>query len=74
MDPDLIDVNLVFAKTAAGEEAMLQRTRVVQRNVRMVLILVDGNATVAELCDKTGNAQLTQSALLELENDGFIER
>lgn len=74
MDPDLIDANLVFAKTPAGEEAMLQRTRVVQRNVRMVLILVDGNATVAELCDKTGNAPITQNALLELEHDGFIER
>lgn len=53
---------------------MLQRTRVVQRNTRMVLILVDGNATVAELCEKTGNAQLTCSALLELESDGFVER
>lgn len=74
MDPDLLDPHLVYAKTAAGEEAMLQRTRVVQRNTRMVLILVDGNATVAELCEKTGNAQLTCSALLELESDGFIER
>ncbi len=52
---------------------MLQRTRVVQRNVRMVLILVDGNATVSELCNKTGNAEITQNALIELENDGFIE-
>lgn len=74
MDPELIDPELIYAKTASGEEAMLQRTRVVQRNVRMVLILVDGNATVAELCDKTGNVQLTQNALLELEDDGFIER
>jgi hypothetical protein len=74
MDPDLIDPHLVFARTASGEEAMLQRTRVVQRNIRMVLILVDGNATVTELCDKTGNAQITQNALLELESDGFIER
>lgn len=74
MDPELIDSELIYAKTVSGEEAMLQRTRVVQRNLRMVLILVDGNATVAELCDKTGNAQLTQSALIELENDGFIER
>ncbi|EXI91736.1 MAG: putative protein involved in outer membrane biogenesis [Candidatus Accumulibacter sp. BA-94] len=53
---------------------MAQRTRVVQRNVRMVLILVDGNATVADLCEKTGNVQLTESALVELEADGFIER
>jgi hypothetical protein len=74
MDPDQTDSELIYAKTTSGEEAMLQRTRVVQRNLRMVLILVDGNATVAELCDKTGNQQLTLSALLELENDGFIER
>ena len=74
MDPTQIDPELIYAKTASGEEAMQQRTRVVQRNVRMVLILVDGNATVAELCNRTGNAQLTQNALFELENDGFIER
>ncbi len=74
MDPDLIDPNLVFAKTASGEEAVLQRTRVVQRNTRMVLILVDGNATVAELCDRTGNPQMTRSALLELESDGLVDR
>lgn len=73
MDPALIDLNLVFAKTAAGEEAIMQRTLVVQRSLRMVLILVDGNATVAELCDKTGNTPLTQSALLQLEKTGFIE-
>ncbi|WP_300451755.1 hypothetical protein [Accumulibacter sp.] len=74
MDPTPIDPDLIYAKTASGEDAMQHRTRVVQRNVRMVLILVDGNATVAELCNRTGNAQLTQNALLELENDGFIER
>ncbi|MDS4014268.1 MAG: AsmA-like C-terminal region-containing protein [Candidatus Accumulibacter sp.] len=74
MDPDLIDPNLVYAKTASGEEAVLQRTRVVQRNTRMVLILVDGNATVAELCEKTGNPQMTRSALLELESDGLVDR
>ncbi|MCM8593994.1 AsmA-like C-terminal region-containing protein [Accumulibacter sp.] len=74
MDAETLEPTLVFAKTPAGEEAMVQRTRVVQRNLRMVLILVDGNATVAELCEKTGNPPLTQSALLELETDGFIER
>lgn len=74
MDPELIEPDLVFAKTPAGEEAILQRTRVVQRNVRLVLILVDGNATVAELCEKTAKASQTHSALVELEQGGFIER
>ena len=52
---------------------MRQRTRVVQRNMRMVLILVDGNATVADLSAKTGNVQLVENALHELEQSGFIE-
>ena len=52
---------------------MLQRTRVMQRNVRMVLILVDSQSSVADLCLKTGNPQLTENALLELEKGGFVE-
>jgi hypothetical protein len=68
-----MDSDIIYVKTASGEEAMLQRTRVMQRNVRMVLILVDGQSTVADLCGKTGNAQLTENALRELEKGGFIE-
>ena len=51
---------------------MHQRTRVMQRNVRMVLILVDSQSTVADLCHKTGNPQLTENALRDLEKGGFI--
>lgn len=68
-----MDSDIIYVKTASGEEAMLQRTRVMQRNVRMVLILVDGQSTVADLCGKTGNAQLTENALRELEKGGFVE-
>ena len=67
-----MDANLIYVKTAAGEEAVRQRTRVVQRNTRMVLILVDGNSSVAELCLKTGNEQLVEQALQELERDGLV--
>lgn len=52
---------------------MLERTRTMQRNVRMVLILVDSQSSVGDLCLKTGNPQLTESALRELEKGGFIE-
>ena len=52
---------------------MYQRTRVMQRNLRMILILVDGQSTVADLCLKTGNRQLTESALSDLEKGGLIE-
>ena len=68
-----MDSEIIYTKTAFGEEAMHQRTRVMQRNVRMVLILVDGQSTVADLSLKTGNPQLTESALRELEKGGFIE-
>jgi hypothetical protein len=67
-----MDANLIYEKTAAGEEAVRQRTRVVQRNTRMVLILVDSKSTVGELCEKTGNVQLVETALMDLERDGLI--
>lgn len=68
-----MDSDLIYAKTASGEEAMYQRTRVMQRNLRMILILVDGQSTVDDLCLKTGNRQLTESALKDLEKGGLIE-
>jgi len=68
-----MDSELIYTKTAFGEEAMHQRTRVMQRNVRMVLILVDGQSSVADLSLKTGNSELTETALNELEKGGFIE-
>ncbi len=68
-----MDHELIYAKTASGERAMLERTRTMPRNVRMVLILVDSRSSVADLCLKTGNPQMTESALRELEIGGFIE-
>ncbi len=67
-----MDTNFIYTKTPAGEEAIRQRTHVMQRNVRMVLILVDGSATFQDLCLRTGNVKLTEAALLELEQGGFI--
>lgn len=67
-----MDQNLVYAKTPTGEDAIRQRTRVVQRNLRLVLILVDGKTTVAELAAKVDNASLVDDALRELEEGGFI--
>ena len=67
-----MDSNLVFAKTPTGDEAVRQSTRVVQRNLRMVLVQVDGKMTVEDLTAKIGNPRLVQSALKELEEGGFI--
>ena len=68
-----MDPNAIYIKTAAGEEAIQQRARVIQRNVRMVLILVDGHSTIADLSRKIGDMQLIRSAIAELEVGGFIE-
>jgi len=67
-----MDKNLVYNKTPAGEEATLQRTRVVQRNLRMVLLQVDGQMDVAGLIEKIGNENLVVNALRELEKGGYI--
>lgn len=67
-----MDSNLVYAKTPTGDEAVRQSTRVVQRNLRMVLVQVDGKMSVGELTVKIGNPRLVQSALRELEEGGYI--
>lgn len=69
-----MDANLVYAKTPTGDEAVRQSTRVVQRNLRMVLVQVDGKVSVAELATKIGNPRLVEAALRELEEGGFIAR
>lgn len=67
-----MDPNLVYAKTPIGDEAVRQSTRVVQRNLRMVLVQVDGKMSIEELTAKIGNPRLVESALRELEEGGFI--
>jgi predicted transcriptional regulator len=67
-----MDNHLVYVKTPIGDEAVRQSTRVVKRNLRMVLVQVDGKLSVAELSDKIGNPQMVEAALRELESDGFI--
>lgn len=67
-----MDPNLIYAKTPTGDEAVRQSTRVVQRNLRMVLVQVDGKVTVAELAEKVGNPKLVEIALQELEAGGYI--
>jgi hypothetical protein len=68
-----MDFTLIYTRTASGEEAMRDRSRIAQRNMRMVLTLIDGKASVADLCAKTGNAELAEDALRKLERGGFIK-
>ena len=67
-----MDLGLVYVKTPTGDEAVRQSTHVVQRNLRMVLVQVDGKLSVAEMAVKIGNVQLVEDALRKLEEGGFI--
>ena len=69
-----MDSDLIYTKTASGENAIQQRSRILQRNTRMVLILVDGHSSVEDLGRKIGNTELVEEALSELEEGGFIVR
>jgi hypothetical protein len=63
----------IFDKTAAGDEAIREKTRLVQRNLRLVLVLVNGIADVASLKRSLGDPAMVESALEELERLGLIE-
>lgn len=67
-----MDAKQIYVKTVIGDEAVRQSTRVVQRNLRMVLVQVDGKLSVAELSAKIGNPRLVEAALRDLEEGGFI--
>jgi hypothetical protein len=67
-----MDKKTVFVKTKEGEEAVRQRTRLVQRNLRNILIMVDGQAPVADLAKRFGDENAAQAALAELQAGGFI--
>lgn len=67
-----MDPKLVYVKTPTGDEAVRQSIHVAQRNLRMVLVQVDGKLCVAEMAAKIGNSQLVESLLRELEAGGFI--
>jgi hypothetical protein len=65
--------DLVFFKTLSGEDAIRERTRLVQRNLRMVLILVDGIVDVATLKREIGDEAMVDSALDELRRMKLIQ-
>lgn len=59
-------------KTAAGEEALQQRTGDLQRQLRTVLILVDGRSDVAALRSKAAGMDGLEQALDELQQRGLV--
>ena len=67
-----MDKNQVYIKTELGEQAIKERQRLPQRELRIALIMIDGKSTVAELISKAGNTTETERAFGELEKTGLI--
>ncbi|MDR0736029.1 MAG: hypothetical protein LBF51_04220 [Zoogloeaceae bacterium] len=63
----------IYRKTPAGEDAIVQRARVEERQQRMILVLIDGKASVQDLSEKIGDLQTTAEAIAALEESGLIE-
>jgi hypothetical protein len=68
-----MDLSRVYRKTQQGEEALKGRTRLHGQRLRSLLILVDGQATAKELCDKVGSKYRPRATLGQLEHLGLIE-
>ena len=75
-----MNLELVFVKTAAGEEVLASPNKNggeggrLPRAFRTVLILVDGKLTVADLGEKMSSLDFVKMALADLEDRGYIVR
>lgn len=72
MKSDQMKSSTVFRKTPAGEEAVQER-RISQRNLRSVLIMINGQASVAEIIDRFGDPLVVEGLIAELEHRGLVE-
>lgn len=69
-----MDLTVVYAKTAKGTEEIQSRSYKLPPRTRMLLIIVDGHATAAEVIQKgkAGGNNVAFESLVQLEADGFI--
>jgi len=65
--------NIVYARTAKGEEEVRTRKYGVPMSVRRVLILVDGKSAVDRLVQSAQGIGDVPAGLAELEQGGFIQ-
>jgi hypothetical protein len=69
-----LDLASVLRKTMAGTEAIKVRDRVLTPKMRMLLIMVDGVKTGADLLKLVPNADEARQLLAELVNSGYAEQ
>lgn len=68
-----LDFTAVLRKTESGVDAIKIRDRALTPRLRMLLILVDGAKTVAELSKSTTNPDEARLLLGELLSAGFVQ-
>lgn len=67
-----MDSDLVLVRTNSGEAAVQQPTSLVQRNLRMALMLVDGVRSAGEIVGHFSDGSIGKSALADLRRAGMI--
>ncbi len=68
----MIDPSVIYLKTAKGEEAVRDRKSDLPADIRMVLLLVNGQRNVAALQAVSEGLQESIAPLLFLEDNGYI--
>lgn len=68
-----MDPHLVLRKTAKGREEIDKRTYRVDARRRMLLILIDGRATTAEIATKAAHVANPDEMFESLLAEGFVE-
>jgi hypothetical protein len=68
-----MDRNAVLVKTGKGAEEVKSRTFGLAARLRSVLIMVDGNSTVAEYVARCGAIPAIEGSLQQLLDQGFVE-
>ena len=72
MDMADLKVNAVLRKTESGHSAIKLRDRALTPKHRMLLIMVDGSKTVADLSNPMPDPAQARQALAELLSAGFV--
>ncbi|SCZ52116.1 hypothetical protein [Thiohalomonas denitrificans] len=67
-----MDKAAIVRKTHKGEEELRSRAHGLAKELRHVLILVDGRSSVEQLAEKGGEDWDVQGRLVELAREGFV--
>lgn len=70
--PAVADPSSIYVRTPRGQALVLQPTQVVQRNLRIALMLVNGQHTTRDIVEQFGDPMVANAALQDLLRSGLI--